>query len=182
MKTKAQMISTTCQACLLSNPGTRRKSPYGGVTSSYPMEIVTADLLEVEASVGNKNHKILVLVDYFSKMIFAYDLVSFTGKAFLARFKDFLSATGMITKLLIVDNATIFSNVEVLKFLHLVGIVKVRGNANHSRARGLVESSIRILQTLLRKLLLLSDRYNYCLLYTSPSPRDRQKSRMPSSA
>ena len=25
-------------------------------------------------------------------------------------------------------------------------------------------------------------RYNFCLLYTSPSPRDRQKSRMPSSA
>ena len=24
--------------------------------------------------------------------------------------------------------------------------------------------------------------YKYCLLYTSPSPRDRQKSRMPSSA
>ena len=24
--------------------------------------------------------------------------------------------------------------------------------------------------------------YNHCLLYTSPSPRDRQKSRMPSSA
>ena len=24
--------------------------------------------------------------------------------------------------------------------------------------------------------------YSYCLLYTSPSPRDRQKSRMPSSA
>ena len=26
------------------------------------------------------------------------------------------------------------------------------------------------------------DRYQACLLYTSPSPRDRQKSRMPSSA
>ena len=26
------------------------------------------------------------------------------------------------------------------------------------------------------------DRINICLLYTSPSPRDRQKSRMPSSA
>ena len=25
-------------------------------------------------------------------------------------------------------------------------------------------------------------KYEYCLLYTSPSPRDRQKSRMPSSA
>ena len=27
-----------------------------------------------------------------------------------------------------------------------------------------------------------TDRRNDCLLYTSPSPRDRQKSRMPSSA
>ena len=26
------------------------------------------------------------------------------------------------------------------------------------------------------------DLYTFCLLYTSPSPRDRQKSRMPSSA
>ena len=26
------------------------------------------------------------------------------------------------------------------------------------------------------------ERYDFCLLYTSPSPRDRQKSRMPSSA
>ena len=26
------------------------------------------------------------------------------------------------------------------------------------------------------------DQYGHCLLYTSPSPRDRQKSRMPSSA
>ena len=29
---------------------------------------------------------------------------------------------------------------------------------------------------------LLSQQYQFCLLYTSPSPRDRQKSRMPSSA
>ena len=28
----------------------------------------------------------------------------------------------------------------------------------------------------------ISKHYQYCLLYTSPSPRDRQKSRMPSSA
>ena len=30
--------------------------------------------------------------------------------------------------------------------------------------------------------LILSEKDNVCLLYTSPSPRDRQKSRMPSSA
>ena len=31
-------------------------------------------------------------------------------------------------------------------------------------------------------LLIVDDVYDSCLLYTSPSPRDRQKSRMPSSA
>ena len=32
------------------------------------------------------------------------------------------------------------------------------------------------------KELLEGDKWDVCLLYTSPSPRDRQKSRMPSSA
>ena len=233
-----------------------------GILASYPLEIVSCDLLEIESIQGKKQHKILVVVDYFSKAIFAYDLPGFTGKAFISKFKEFLANTGMITRLLIVDNATIFSSTEVLVFLELVGVRKVRGNANHSQARGLVEGSIKIIQTLIRKLLALSDRYNYedvlflapvllnravnpitklspyeilygkdlsslgitghhlnvpeyrifsetvkqdlvmlkksmndqlpqlhkriqeenCLLYTSPSPRDRQKSRMPSSA
>ena len=29
---------------------------------------------------------------------------------------------------------------------------------------------------------ILLDKFNYCLLYTSPSPRDKRQSRMPSSA
>ena len=32
------------------------------------------------------------------------------------------------------------------------------------------------------EMLRINDRHDSCLLYTSPSPRDRQKSRMPSSA
>ena len=35
---------------------------------------------------------------------------------------------------------------------------------------------------LMFSLSLVNGKYNICLLYTSPSPRDRQKSRMPSSA
>lgn len=161
---------------MMCNPNTSKPSPFHGVTASHSMEIVTCDLLEVESYVGKKNHKILVIVDYFTKIIFAYDLLSFTGEAFLNKFKEFLSTTGLITKLLIVDNATLFSNTEVVTFLHLVGIKKVRGNANHSRARGLVESSIRILQTLLRKLLSLSDKYNYEeLLFLAPVLLHRTK-------
>ena len=38
------------------------------------------------------------------------------------------------------------------------------------------------LSTLLNQQQQLAAQYQHCLLYTSPSPRDRQKSRMPSSA
>ena len=61
------------------------------------MEIVTADLLEIDATTGKKQHKILVICDYFTKAIFAYDLSHFTGTAFLTRFREFLSTTGMVT-------------------------------------------------------------------------------------
>ena len=80
------------------------------VISSFPMEIVTADLLEVEAAVGKKSHKILVICDYFTKVIFTYDLTSFTSSSFIQKFKEFLGTTGMVTRDLFVDNATFFSN------------------------------------------------------------------------
>ena len=41
----------------------------------------------------------------------------------------------------------------------------------------------QVVEAALREALLKGyERYRRCLLYTSPSPRDRQKSRMPSSA
>ena len=123
-----------------------------GVLSAYPFEIITADLLEVENLVGRNTKKILVIADYHSKAIFAFPLASTTGTAFIAKLKDFLMMTGMVSRFLIVDNASIFSNKEVLAFLHMSGIRKIEGNSNH------------------------------CLLYTSPSPRDKRQSRMPSSA
>ena len=139
------------------------------VLSSYPNEIVSCDLLEVESIQGSRSHKILVVSDYHSKAIFCYDLVSFTGKDFIAKFKEFLTATGLVTKILIVDNASLFSSSDVLTFLTLIGIKKVRGNANHSESRGLVEGSIRILQTLIRKMLSLSKKYDYeSILFLAP--------------
>ena len=118
---------------------------------------------------GKKSHKILVICDYFTKAINAFDMTSFTSSSFISRFKDFLQFTGPVTKLLVVDNATFFGNKEVLTFLHTIGITKVRGNANHSESRGLVESSIRILQTLIRKLLALSPKYDFkSILFLAP--------------
>ena len=52
------------------------------------------------------------------------------------------------------------------------------------RSRGVIETARRV-RTIVGQVFtyaISTDRANYCLLYTSPSPRDRQKSRMPSSA
>ena len=48
--------------------------------------------------------------------------------------------------------------------------------------RELKEDDITIEEIQLMRIKFLSEMANYCLLYTSPSPRDRTRSRMPSSA
>ena len=57
------------------------------------------------------------------------------------------------------------------------GVIQINGIGNAvvlKHGHQLVERNISFVS--------LSALYNYCLLYTSPSPRDKRQSRMPSSA
>ena len=45
-----------------------------------------------------------------------------------------------------------------------------------------LDDKVRVRRPMVRKGFLENGKSSNCLLYTSPSPRDRQKSRMPSSA
>ena len=63
-------------------------------------------------------------------------------------------------------------------------------NSNYI-AKKLLEAGIKLEEviviqdhkkTIIENVLKYSSKYSYCLLYTSPSPRDRTRSRMPSSA
>ena len=62
-------------------------------------------------------------------------------------------------------------------FDHILNKIKSEENFAFTRFS---DGELFILQN--KHLLLSNDHYITCLLYTSPSPRDRQKSRMPSSA
>ena len=58
-----------------------------------------------------------------------------------------------------------------------------KAEINYNPSKSLSEFSLDSKPTLKSiRSLLKSSKINFCLLYTSPSPRDRQKSRMPSSA
>ena len=48
MKDKCRNLASLCHVCYVSNPSTHRKSPLHSIVASYPNEIVTADLQEVE--------------------------------------------------------------------------------------------------------------------------------------
>ena len=64
-------------------------------------------------------------------------------------------------------------------------VKKLKGIPSIYVRRGWNEDAQRVLpESFLPKTILSEnpDLKGYCLLYTSPSPRDRQKSRMPSSA
>ena len=81
-----------------------------------------------------------------------------------------------------------------LRYIHGIGPAKAAeicetvGIANERRVQDLSDSEVlQIREAIDRDYMVEGDlrrdvAVNICLLYTSPSPRDRQKSRMPSSA
>ena len=72
--------------------------------------------------------------------------------------------------------AALKGHIECLKYLH----EEVRAPWDWTTAsRAASNGHLHILEYLVER---KYGEYNVCLLYTSPSPRDRQKSRMPSSA
>ena len=65
--------------------------------------------------------------------------------------------------------------VATIKIADRVHNLESLGPLNQQRKKRISEESLTIYAP-------LAEAFGFCLLYTSPSPRDRQKSRMPSSA
>ena len=76
-----------------------------------------------------------------------------------------------------VDGHTNLDNVSVAGVSTFTGLIDADGGANVDNVR-IIGNSVDTLSGILQ----LASTGGTCLLYTSPSPRDRQKSRMPSSA
>ena len=75
----------------------------------------------------------------------------------------------------------IYAGAIMVLFVFVIMMLNL-GEEGDARERGLLQPKIWAGPALLSLLLFAELLYMICLLYTSPSPRDRQKSRMPSSA
>ena len=169
MEEKCAVFCTACHACAIVNPDRRGKFESGSVpipNSSW--ETISMDFLEVaKNSVGIK--AILVITDHFSKAIYTFMMKSMAAAPVIERVRDFLMFTGCATRYVLTDNGSPFSGSEFNKFLYVMGIYKIKSTPYLSRARGQVESCNRIITVLLKKLLLLSPRYNYKdILFLAP--------------
>ena len=77
--------------------------------------------------------------------------------------------TGLSTRYVLCDNGSPFNGQEFNRFLYLTGIYKIKSTPYLSRARGLVESMNRVITVMIRKLLLLSPRFNFKdILFLAP--------------
>ena len=118
---------------------------------------------------------IIVLMTLILSLFLIYEINYISSDSHVLAGNLFLTQITLIGSLkvfLVFIILLIITRVVVDKYTHLFI------NNNHSRI-----FLILILISFIMKLFLIDYNHDYsCLLYTSPSPRDRQKSRMPSSA
>ena len=76
-----------------------------------------------------------------------------------------------------VEQIDILSNIDPSKSVSVIG-----GFAGLTYTESIMSDTIKVNVSFIDSGDSLEDKSITCLLYTSPSPRDRQKSRMPSSA
>ena len=161
MEEKCRIFCTTCHACAIVNPDRKVKTESGSVPlPSSTWETISLDFLEVSKNPSGIK-AILVITDHFSKAIFTFLMKSTAAAPVLDRLRDFLMFTGCATRYVLTDNGSPFSGADFNKFLFVMGIYKIKSTPYLSRARGQVESCNRIITVLLRKMLLLSPRYNF---------------------
>ena len=97
------------------------------------------------------------------------------GRYFLTHFKELFALDGKQTNLSENDIARRNTIANLLKDW---GLISIMGDASECAPL----SQIKVLSFREKGDWELCTNYNICLLYTSPSPRDRTRSRMPSSA
>ena len=139
------------------------------------MDMVAVDILSGLPTADDGSTCILVVGDYMTKWTEAYALANEEASTCLkALYNGFFSRFGLPAQIHS-DQGRNFESKLMQELTKMAGIRRTRTTPYHPRGDGMIE---RLNRTVLQMLRATA----YCLLYTSPSPRDGLLSRMPSSA
>ena len=160
-----------CRAQLPSLP----MEPLAVDQADFPMQKVSTDLFDLS---GNA---FLVTVDRFSGYPWVTKLSSTVTSTVCKALFDIFCEFGF-PRVVKSDGGPQFRG-PFLEFCTPFNMKHEVSSPYNPRSNGLAEAAVKSMKGLLRKLDgKIDERFRICLLYTSPSPRDKRQSRMPSSA
>lgn len=135
-------ILKQCLECKMKEKKSQRSGYF--IETSFPGERVAADILEI-----SKNTKVLVIIDYFSRKIFAKLI---TGKQ-SSKVLDFIAKVNKILKMKVLqtDNGKEFSNQKLSEYLKNNRIIHKFSIPYYHPSNGRVERANRTIREGLKK-------------------------------
>ena len=182
-KEKKKLIDKSLKASDIYSRFFQYKKPrrYSPVYVHNRRELFQCDLVTfTNKELAEKNDGYLYLfttIDVFTKYAWVYKLKNKECKTVMKCFEDILSKCGKKPERVQTDRGSEFVCKAFKKYFKDQGIYHYVSYSD--RKCPVIERFNLTIQTLLYKIM---DHHSTCLLYTSPSPRDKRQSRMPSSA
>jgi hypothetical protein len=159
----------SCYSCFLSQTGTKRVKLGSYPTPTYSFEEISVDLAE------------LTLINYLTDFVLIFPLKSKTNNE-ISKWLTY-GLQGYPIKRIHSDNAKAFRNLTYLKRMSVRGITVINSSAQNPQAKRFLESTVKIVKLLLKRMLATLPNYDWeglvthvaFVLNTSVSPRTNHR-------
>lgn len=141
---------SSCTRCQQKGKEIELEKPHVVPVPLEPFQQVAMDIKHVQTSRGGYRY-IIVAINYFSKWTEARALVNANSVEVFNFFVDEVMTRHSVTRILITDNGSPFSNLLINTLCHQFGIKHKYSSAYHPQGNGLVERFNRTLGSCLKK-------------------------------
>ena len=148
-----------CYVCQISNRNTRKEKMGVYPLPDYPFEIIHLDLIENIGKSGLYEH-ILIVTCPLSDITLLFPLknksASEVGHILLYSILQYFKVRKILC-----DNAPCFSSKQLLSLLSTIGVDRLVTSALNPASKGLIESKVKIVKNIMKKLLSTHSTFNW---------------------
>ncbi len=170
----------SCYSCFLSQTGTKRVKLGSYPTPTCAFEEISVDLAENLNTSGGYSH-LLIVKCYLTDFVLIFPLKNKTNNE-ISKWLTY-GLQGYPAKRIHSDNAKAFRNLTYLKRMSVRGITVINSSAQNPQAKGFIESTVKMVKLLLKRMLATLPNYDWeglvthvaFVLNTSVSPRTNHR-------